>query len=113
MDINSAAAAFRELGHPVRLGIYRELVRAGHDGLPVGSLQEKLAIPASTLSHHISALMSVDLIRQLRQGRVLYCQPQFARLEELMTFMVKECCSVPEGYSAPARTLCNTDTEKS
>ncbi|ELD7994249.1 helix-turn-helix transcriptional regulator, partial [Citrobacter freundii] len=44
--------------HPTRLSIYRELVRAGHEGLPVGELQKHLEIPASTLSHHLSALIS-------------------------------------------------------
>jgi DNA-binding transcriptional ArsR family regulator len=55
MDLNTAANALRELGHPTRLSIYRELVRAGHEGLPVGELQKHLEIPASTLSHHLSA----------------------------------------------------------
>ncbi|EMH2077949.1 ArsR/SmtB family transcription factor, partial [Citrobacter freundii] len=58
MDLNTAANALRELGHPTRLSIYRELVRAGHEGLPVGELQKYLEIPASTLSHHLSALIS-------------------------------------------------------
>ncbi len=60
MDLNTAANALRELGHPTRLSIYRELVRAGHEGLPVGELQKHLEIPASTLSHHLSALISAD-----------------------------------------------------
>ena len=55
MDLNTAANALRELGHPTRLSIYRELVRAGHEGLPVGELQKHLEIPASTLSHHLSS----------------------------------------------------------
>ncbi|MDA4175031.1 helix-turn-helix domain-containing protein, partial [Escherichia coli] len=42
MDLNTAANALRELGHPTRLSIYRELVRAGHEGLPVGELQKHL-----------------------------------------------------------------------
>ena len=58
MDLNTAANALRELGHPTRLSIYRELVRAGHEGLPVGELQKHLEIPASTLSHHLSALIT-------------------------------------------------------
>ncbi|EPG4335017.1 ArsR/SmtB family transcription factor, partial [Escherichia coli] len=58
MDLNTAANALRELGHPTRLSIYRELVRAGHEGLPVGELQKHLEITASTLSHHLSALIS-------------------------------------------------------
>lgn len=92
MDLNTAANALRELGHPTRLSIYRELVRAGHNGLPVGGLQKRLGIPASTLSHHISALMSASLVSQERQSRTLYCKPCYAQLEQLMAFLTEECC---------------------
>lgn len=79
MDLNTAANALRELGHPTRLSIYRELVRAGHEGLPVGELQKHLEIPASTLSHHLSALISAGLISQERQSRTLFCRPCYAQ----------------------------------
>ena len=93
MDLNTAANALRELGHPTRLSIYRELVRAGHEGLPVGELQKHLEIPASTLSHHLSALISAGLISQERQSRTLFCRPCYAQLEQLMAFLTEECCA--------------------
>lgn len=93
MELIEAANALKELGHPTRLGIYRELVKAGHAGLPVGDIQKRLSIPSSTLSHHIAALLSVDLIRQERQGRILCCQPCYERLEGLLAFLTEECCS--------------------
>ncbi|WP_422461212.1 ArsR/SmtB family transcription factor [Endozoicomonas sp. ALB115] len=82
-----------ELGHPSRLGIYKRLVRSGHQGVPVGALQKELDIPGSTLSHHISALVSVGLIKQKRDGRTLYCIPQFATFNEVMGFLSEECCA--------------------
>ena len=57
MKIDEAAARLEALGNPTRLKIYRTLVRAGEPGLPVGKLQVRLAIPASTLSHHLKTLM--------------------------------------------------------
>ncbi|KAA8726783.1 ArsR/SmtB family transcription factor [Ewingella americana] len=93
MDLNTAASALKELGHPTRLAVYKALVKAGHGGLPVGELQAQLDIPASTLSHHLSALLTVGLIRQERQGRTLFCLPQYQRLEQLLVFLVEECCS--------------------
>jgi hypothetical protein len=36
----------------------RILVRAGGEGVPVGRIQEKLGIPASTLSHHCKRLIA-------------------------------------------------------
>lgn len=64
MELSKAADTLKELGHPTRLSVYRELVKAGHEGLPVGELQKRLEIPASTLSHHLSSLISVSLVRQ-------------------------------------------------
>ncbi|HEI8955476.1 TPA: helix-turn-helix transcriptional regulator [Serratia liquefaciens] len=92
MDINLAAEALKELGHPTRLGVFKELVKFGYEGLPVGELQKRLEIPASTLSHHLSALLSVGLIRQERQGRILYCQPQYEQLSRIIAFLLEECC---------------------
>ncbi|WP_205953953.1 ArsR/SmtB family transcription factor [Pantoea stewartii] len=93
MNLNSAANALRELGHPTRLGIYRELVKAGDDGLPVGEVQRRLDIPASTLSHHLSGLISAGLVSQERRSRTLYCRPCYEQLEQLMAFLTEECCA--------------------
>ncbi len=93
MDIDSAAQALKELGHSTRLSIYKRLVKAGEHGLPVGDLQKELQIPASTLSHHIAALLSVGLIKQIREGRILRCIAQYSVLNEIISFLMEECCS--------------------
>src|SRR5215203_486896 len=56
MKLEKAAKQLEALGNPTRLKVYRTLVRAGDAGLPVGRLQEKLKIAASTLSHHLHRL---------------------------------------------------------
>lgn len=61
MQLDEVAKALKELGHPTRLFIFRHLIKAGESGLPVGEIQKQLSIPASTLSHHIAALVSVGL----------------------------------------------------
>ena len=94
MDIEAASKAFKELGHPTRLQVFTSLVKAGHSGLPVGVLQETLQIPNSTLSHHIAKLVSVNLVQQNRDGRVLYCIPQYHQLNDLIAFLQDECCSL-------------------
>ena len=45
MDIDDAAKILKELGHPHRLRIFKRLVKAGFEGLPVGALREELDIP--------------------------------------------------------------------
>ncbi len=96
MELDMAASLLKELGHPTRLSIYRQLVMAGSQGLAVGEIQKELNIPASTLSHHISAMVTVGLIKQRRQGRTLYCTTQFEALQELLNFMTDQCCAGEE-----------------
>ena len=93
MDTDEAAKALKELGHSTRLTIFRRLVKSGESGLPVGVLQEELHIPGSTLSHHLSSLGSAGLIRQRREGRTLYCVPEYARLESVIAYLQDECCA--------------------
>lgn len=103
MENEIAANILAELGHNTRLSIFRYLVKVGNEGAPVGQIQEKLGVPGSTLSHHISRLVAVGLIRQVRETRTLYCVPQFDVLNELIQFLLSECCT--EGN-------CNTTEHK-
>ncbi len=93
MKIESAAKRLAELGHVTRLSIFRYLVKVGDHGAPVGEIQQALGIPGSTLSHHIGRLVSVGLIRQVRDSRTLYCVPQFEALDELVEYLRSECCT--------------------
>ncbi|MCG8486784.1 MAG: helix-turn-helix domain-containing protein [Chromatiales bacterium] len=93
METELAAKRLAELGHITRLGIFRHLVKCGPDGCPVGNLQQILDIPGSTLSHHISRLVSAGLVEQHREGRILHCIPKYDALDETIAFLTDECCS--------------------
>jgi ArsR family transcriptional regulator, arsenate/arsenite/antimonite-responsive transcriptional repressor len=88
-----AAEAFAALGSEVRLAILRALVRAGAGGLPVGALQQRLAIAASTLSHHLRAMIQAGVLEQTRDGRTLICRARYDRIEGLAGFLISECCA--------------------
>jgi ArsR family transcriptional regulator len=75
----------------------RTLVRAGEAGLPVGALQQRLAIAASTLSHHLRALIQAGVLEQTRDGRTLICRARYDRIQGLATFLVYECCADTAG----------------
>ena len=92
MKHEDAANRLAELGNTTRLAIFRYLVKAGHEGVPVGHLQKELDVPGSTLSHHISRLVRVGLIKQERESNVLHCLPQYEALTELIEFLQSECC---------------------
>lgn len=93
MEIEIMAKAFKELGHPTRLAIFKRLVKAGGQGIAVGVVQEELNIPGSTLSHHISGLASAGLIKQRREGRTLFCVVEYEKLQSVMSFLQDECCA--------------------
>ena len=92
MHIETAAKKLAELGHSTRLQIFRHLIKGGRKGVAVGELQSELEVPGSTLSHHIARLVSVGLIKQEREGRTLYCIPQYDELNGLISFLQEECC---------------------
>jgi len=93
MELETAADQLEALGNSTRLAIYRALVRAGLGGLPVGQLQQRLSIPASTLSHHLHRLMAVGLVGQERQATTLICRANFTGMRGLLGFLADECCS--------------------
>ena len=99
MKLDDAAARLEALGNPTRLKIYRLLVRAGAEGLPVGRLQAKIDIAASTLSHHLKALVGVGLVTQTREGTTLVCHTNYELMRGLIDYLVEECCT--EGSCAP------------
>lgn len=92
MQVETVAKCLAELGHTTRLEIFRYLVKGGRQGVPVGELQTALGVPGSTLSHHITRLVTVGLVAQRREGRTLYCVPQYAELNALLEFLQDECC---------------------
>lgn len=81
MNFEEAAKQLEALGNPTRLQVYRTLVRAGDSGLPVGSLQEKLGIAASTLSHHLHRLILTGLVTQERQATTLICRANYPAMD--------------------------------
>ncbi|MDR3494032.1 MAG: metalloregulator ArsR/SmtB family transcription factor [Ancalomicrobiaceae bacterium] len=99
MDIEIAAKQLEALGNATRLQLYRALVRAGDAGLPVGRLQQRLGIAASTLSHHLHRLILTGLVSQERQTTTLICRANYPAMNNLVGFLVDECC-VDAGCSA-------------
>ncbi|KQT04072.1 metalloregulator ArsR/SmtB family transcription factor [Rhizobium sp. Leaf386] len=93
MIIEKAASQLEALGNVTRLRIFRMLVRAGDDGLPVGQLQEKLDIPGSTLSHHLKKLVDTGLVAQERQATTLICTTNYRDMDALVGYLVNECCA--------------------
>ena len=97
--LDQAAARLEALGSPVRLTIYRYLVRAGDAGRPVGAIQEEMGMAASTLSHHLKLLESVDLIARRKEGTTHYCSARYATMDALIGYLTEECCVDAGGHA--------------
>lgn len=93
MDLDLAASRLEALGNPTRLRLYRLLVRAGESGLAMGRIQQKLGVPASTLSHHCRALVTVGLVQQDRSGTSLICRANYPVMRRLLDDLAAECCT--------------------
>ena len=92
-DLETAAARLEALGNPTRLRVYRALVRAGEAGLPVGRIQQRLEIAASTLSHHLHRLMIAGLVTRERVGTSLICRANYPAMRGLIGYLADECCA--------------------
>lgn len=93
MDTVRAATAMDALGAPVRLEIYRLLVRAGQDGMTIGRLQQRTGIPRSTLSHHLHRLIDSRLVSSEKSGVSLVCRADYAVMDHLLNYLSDECCA--------------------
>lgn len=93
MKENIAVDCFAALGHATRLQVYRALVQAGEEGASMGALQDTLDIPASTLSHHVQALVRAGLVRQERIGRTIMTRADYDAMHGLVDFLTDDCCS--------------------
>ena len=104
MDIVEAANSLAALGNTTRISLYRLLVRAGDEGLNMGEIQGRLMVPASTLSHHVGALVQAGLIVREKHGREIICVANYAAMHAVVDYLTAECCL---GFEAPNK---ETDT---
>ena len=87
------ADMFAAMGAEPRLRIMRLLLTAHPQGLVVGDIQDELAIPASTLSHHLDKLKNEELVKVRREGTFLWYTANTEALQELLNFLYAECCT--------------------
>lgn len=93
MNTYAAAKLLKELGHPLRLDIVKYLLQA-EQGVTVGELSKQFKVASSSLSHHISVLVTAGLLTQQRDGRQLYCVANRTTLNSLARFVELELRSV-------------------
>lgn len=92
-DVARFADMFTALGSESRLRVLRLLLFAHPNGLVVGEIQRDLGVSPSTLSHHLERLKQEGLVTVRRESTFLRYAANTEVLQELLTFLVSECCS--------------------
>lgn len=104
MEIKSTTRALAALAQETRLALFRLLVEAGPAGLAAGEIAERLDVPASTLSFHLSQLSNAGLLVSLRQGRSILYSADFEAMQALVDFLTQSCCGGRPELCMPAKT---------
>jgi DNA-binding transcriptional ArsR family regulator len=76
-----------------RLTLFRLLVQAGEHGMPAGAIAEKLGVPNSSLSFHLTQLRGAGLITQERQHRSLIYRANYPAMNGLIDYLTENCCA--------------------
>jgi DNA-binding transcriptional ArsR family regulator len=101
MDVKGAVDALSALAQESRLAVFRLLVRRGPAGLPAGEISERVGVPPTTLSFHLSHLSRAGLVSSRRAGRSILYAASFAGMQELMSFLLENCCQEDGGCATP------------
>ena len=92
MQPDQAVRSLSALAQEHRLAAFRLLVQAGSEGIPAGMLAEKLGLPASSMSFHLSQLANAGLVSQRRESRSIIYTADYAAMDALMDYLTENCC---------------------
>lgn len=107
MEYAKAVAAFSALAQEHRLAVFRMLVREGPNGLPAGEIAARVAVPPSTLSHHLAHLERSGLLRSWRVERRIFYAIDIEGTRRLVAFLTEDCCQGhPEICGMPSDGVC-------
>lgn len=92
IKIERHAEQLAALGHVARVALLRTVVQAGHEGVSVTQLQERLDIPWTTLNHHLDRLVDAGLVVARREGKSVFHTADYGALRALTDYLWEDCC---------------------
>jgi ArsR family transcriptional regulator len=92
MKTAAAIEALGGLAHEHRLAIYRLLVQRGPEGLPAGTIGQRVGLLPSSLTFHLQNLQRAGLITQRRESRRLMYSADFTAMNGLVGYLTENCC---------------------
>ena len=108
MDQTAAIETFAALAQDSRMSIYKMLVREEPNGFPVGEISKRLGIVPSTLSGHLAVLKRAGLLKAVRHQREIHYTANIAAMNELVSFMLEDCCNGQVGNCSEILSLLET-----
>lgn len=104
METQQVIGALGALAHNTRLEVFRMLVQKGPEGIPAGTIAEKLGIPPSSLTFHLQQLLRAGLVSQRRLSRQVIYAADYAAMNGLVAFLTENCCGQEAACNTP---ICN------
>lgn len=101
------------LGSATRLQLFRLLVRAGPEGRTVGAVKQDMGIPASTLAHHLGALVQAGLVEQTKVGREVRSAVRYGATDALVAYLTEACCADSDDTAGHTHLLNQAGSQKS
>ncbi|BDA84328.1 transcriptional regulator [Aureimonas sp. SA4125] len=80
------------LSHETRLETFRLLVTEMPLGLPAGEIARRLGTVSTTMSTHLGILERARLIASRRTGRSIIYTASLGTMQELIVYLLKDCC---------------------
>jgi ArsR family transcriptional regulator len=93
MDKSAALPILESLASPVRLDVYRLLVREGTAGLVAGEIAAALAVAPNNLSFHLRDMTQAGLLTSQQEGRFQRYRANLPAMLDLLAFLTEECCA--------------------
>lgn len=89
----TATSVFESLSSPVRLDVFRLLVRQGPEGMVAGEISAALDVPPTNLSFHLKGMTHASLLTVEQEGRYQRYRANLALMVDLIGYLTEECCA--------------------
>jgi DNA-binding transcriptional ArsR family regulator len=101
MDDLETISALAALAQNTRLEAFRLLVKHEPLGIPAGEIARLMAVPQNTMSAHLAILTRAGLIMAERQSRSILYRANLEQLNQLILYLLKDCCGGRSDICAP------------
>jgi len=89
----TATSVFESLSSPVRLDVFRLLVKQGPAGMVAGEISSALEVPPTNLSFHLKAMTHASLLTVEQEGRYQRYRANISVMVEVIAYLTAECCA--------------------